>query len=80
MGSIRDKQTLGALWKWHQVALEIGKSENYRNRITEVARDLVKGEPLSNRAKAAMQHDLQVHKQQQIQLNSHRQSRSLERE
>ncbi|MCG8366677.1 MAG: strawberry notch C-terminal domain-containing protein [Pseudanabaenales cyanobacterium] len=54
-----DKQTLKSLWRWYQAAHYIGKSPQYLARITEVARDFVKGEPLSDRAKAAMQHDFQ---------------------
>ena len=54
-----DKQTLKSLWRWHQAAHCIGKSPQYLARITEVAREFVKGEPLSDRAKAAMQHDFQ---------------------
>ncbi|MGB7441618.1 MAG: DUF3991 and TOPRIM domain-containing protein, partial [Coleofasciculaceae cyanobacterium] len=62
----RDKETLRSLWDWHRAAREMGKSENYLNRITEVARDFNKGEPLSGRARAAMQHDLQeVQRQRQ---------------
>ena len=54
-----DKQTLKSLWRWHQAAHYIGKSPQYLARITEVAREFVKGEPLSEKAKAAMQHDFQ---------------------
>ncbi|NET33265.1 MAG: DEAD/DEAH box helicase family protein [Cyanothece sp. SIO1E1] len=69
----RDKQTLRALWQWHQVAKEINKSAPYLTRITEVAREFVKGQPLSNRAQAAMARDLQAfQKQQQFQISRRR--------
>lgn len=55
----RDKQTLQLLWRWHQVARELGKSERYLARITEVARACNKGELLSERAKTAMRQDFQ---------------------
>ncbi len=56
----RDKQLLHSLWHWHQVARELGKSENYLSRITEVAREVARGVPLSDKAKVAMQQDLQA--------------------
>jgi hypothetical protein len=55
----RDKQMLHALWQWHQAARDLGKSENYLSRITEVARKFVQGEPLSDRARTTMQQDFQ---------------------
>jgi DNA primase len=60
----RDKQLLQSLWQWHQAAREVGKSENYLSRITEVAREVVRGGPLSDKARVAMQQDLQMAQQQ----------------
>jgi C-terminal domain on Strawberry notch homologue/Toprim-like/Protein of unknown function (DUF3991)/MutS domain I len=54
-----DKQTLQALWKWHRVAREAGKSDKYLSRITVVAREVVEGKPLSEQALAAMRQDFQ---------------------
>jgi hypothetical protein len=56
----RDKQLLHSLWHWHQVAQALGKSENYLSRITEVARDVVRGGSLSDKARVSMQQDLQA--------------------
>ena len=54
-----DKQTLQALWKWHRVAREAGKSDKYLSRIAVVAREVVEGKQLSEQAVAAMQQDFQ---------------------
>jgi hypothetical protein len=56
----RDRQMLKALWRWHQVAKVLDKSGKYLSRITEVAREVNRGEPLSEGAKVAMQQDLQM--------------------
>jgi hypothetical protein len=48
---------LGQLWEWHGAAVALGKSEGYLSRITEVAREVVKGEGLSENARVAMQQD-----------------------
>jgi hypothetical protein len=56
----QNKQMFHDLWQWHQVARKFGKSENYLNRITEVARKCNRGEPFSEQAKAAMLQDLQI--------------------
>jgi uncharacterized membrane protein YccC len=61
----RDKRTLNALWKWHRAAQELGRSQRYLSRITEVAREIIKGESLSSQAKAAMQHDIETFSGQQ---------------
>ncbi|NEP17563.1 MAG: DUF3991 domain-containing protein [Leptolyngbya sp. SIO4C1] len=53
-----DKTQLRRLWQWHQVARLLRRSDNYLSRITEVARNVAKGEPLSEQAQAAMQQDL----------------------
>lgn len=57
--NLGDKQTLQALWKWHRVAREAGKSEKYLSRITVVAREVVEGKPLSKQALEAMRQDFQ---------------------
>jgi AraC-like DNA-binding protein len=54
------QQLLHSLWHWRQVAQELGKSENYLSRITDVAREVVRGVPLSDKARAAMHQDLQM--------------------
>jgi DNA primase len=64
----RDKQTLHALWQWYRVVQNLGKSQRYLNRITEVAREVANGKSLSNQARAAMQHDLKTFVQQQVRL------------
>ncbi|MEO0825343.1 MAG: strawberry notch C-terminal domain-containing protein [Cyanobacteria bacterium J06642_9] len=52
-----NKQRLKALWHWYRAAHALGKSPQYLARITVVAREVLGGEPLSARAKAAMVHD-----------------------
>ncbi len=59
-----NKPTLQTLWKWHRVARDEGKSDQYLSRITEVARDVVDGKSLPDKAVSAMQQDLQRHQQQ----------------
>jgi hypothetical protein len=56
----RDQHLLHSLWHWHQAARDLGKTEPYLHRITEVAREFVQGEPLSDPAQTAMQQDLQA--------------------
>lgn len=63
----RDKQTLNTLWKWHQIAQSLDKSQQYLQRITEVSRAVVQGESLSNQARVAIQQDFQEFSQQQRQ-------------
>jgi Toprim-like/Protein of unknown function (DUF3991) len=53
-----DKQTLRSLWQWHRAAKRLGQSAAYLSRITEVARAVLQGEPLSESAKTTMQRDL----------------------
>jgi hypothetical protein len=45
------------LWQWHLAATALGRPEAYLNRITEVAKDVVLGEPLSKKAETAMTQD-----------------------
>jgi C-terminal domain on Strawberry notch homologue/Toprim-like/Protein of unknown function (DUF3991)/P-loop containing NTP hydrolase pore-1/MutS domain I len=54
-----DRQTFKALWKWHRVAAEKGHPEAYLKRIAAVARDVVDGKALSEKAIGAMKQDLQ---------------------
>ncbi|PSN09181.1 hypothetical protein C7293_29840, partial [filamentous cyanobacterium CCT1] len=49
---------LGQLWGWHGTAVALGRPGGYLSRITEVAREVAKGNLLSEKAKAAMQRDL----------------------
>jgi DNA primase len=61
-----DRQAFKALWKWHRVAAEKGHPEAYLKRIAAVARDVVDGKALSEKAIGAMAKDLQS-------LSSHQQ-------
>ncbi|NMF84171.1 strawberry notch C-terminal domain-containing protein [Nodosilinea sp. P-1105] len=54
----QSRPELGQLWRWHGAAVALGRPEGYLSRITEVARDVAKGQPLSEKAIAAMQRDL----------------------
>jgi hypothetical protein len=56
--TVSQKDELATLWKWHQSAFSIEHSEQYLNRIAEVAISYVKGESLSDKARAAMEKDL----------------------
>jgi predicted RNA methylase len=50
---------LDQLWCWYGTAVALGRPEGYLSRITEVAREVAKGQPLSEKAIAAMQRDLE---------------------
>jgi hypothetical protein len=55
----QSRPELVQLWKWHGAATVLKRPEGYLGRITEVAREVVmKGNELSEKAKAAMQRDL----------------------
>jgi hypothetical protein len=54
-----DRQVFKALWKWHRVAAEKGHPAAYLKRIAEVARDVVDGKGMSEKATQAMRQDLQ---------------------
>ncbi|MBE9138840.1 toprim domain-containing protein, partial [Nodosilinea sp. LEGE 07088] len=60
MGNLwqQNQPILGQLWRWHGAAVALGRPEGYLSRITEVAREVAKGNPLSGQAIAAMQRDL----------------------
>ncbi len=64
-----DPQLLRSLWQWHRVAKELGHREGYLVRITEVAREVVEGKPLPDKAISAMQQDLQRQQQQKQREN-----------
>lgn len=49
---------MNQLWRWHLVAKLLDKPDAYLSRITEVAREAVKGTPLSNKAVIAMAGDM----------------------
>ena len=54
----QSRPELGQLWRWHGAAVALGRPEGYLSRITEVAREVAKGQLLSEKAIAAMQRDL----------------------
>ena len=54
----QSRPELGQLWRWHGAAVALGRPEGYLSRITEVAREVAKGQSLSEKAIAAMQRDL----------------------
>jgi hypothetical protein len=56
----QEQQIWKELWQWHRVAHEVGRSPGYLQRITEVARGVVQGEALSEKAKSAMRQDLKT--------------------
>ena len=47
------------LWKWHRAAQNLGRQEAYLSRITAVARETLKGTPLSENARGAMTRDIE---------------------
>jgi hypothetical protein len=49
---------MNQIWQWHLAATKLGRPEAYLNRITEVAKESVKGVPLSEKAAAAMARDM----------------------
>jgi DNA primase len=68
----QEQQTWKELWQWHRVAHEVGRSPGYLQRITEVAREVVQGSVLSEKARSARRQDLDVFKRQQMDLQSMR--------
>jgi len=56
----QSRPELGQLWRWHGVATALGRAEGYLSRITEVAREFMKGHRLSHKAHAAMSRDLAI--------------------
>jgi hypothetical protein len=53
----QSRPELAQLWRWHGAAVALGRPEGYLSRITEVAREFIKGTPLSENAKAALSRD-----------------------
>jgi len=49
---------MNQLWQWHLAATKLGRPEAYLNRITEVAKESVKGTHLSEKAAVAMARDM----------------------
>ncbi len=49
--------------EWKRVAQALGRSENYLHRITVVTKNIETGQPLSDRAREAMQQDFQTYRQ-----------------
>lgn len=56
--------SLNTLRDWYRAARELGKAQNYLNRISEVASELKQGQPLPDKAFTVMQVDLQAHYKQ----------------
>jgi DNA primase len=55
--AIADYAEMNQLWQWHLTAKRLGRPDPYLSRITEVARDVAKGAPLSDKAVVAMTRD-----------------------
>ncbi|MGG6242814.1 strawberry notch C-terminal domain-containing protein [Nodosilinea sp. AN01ver1] len=55
----QSRPELGQLWGWHGAAVALGRPERYLSRITEVAREVVKGNTLSDKAQQTMARDLE---------------------
>lgn len=55
--------SLETLRDWYRAARELDKSEKHLNRIAEIGQDFKRGEPLTDKAQAVMQRDLQAHYQ-----------------
>jgi DNA primase len=55
---LANQAQMNQLWQWHLAATKLGRPEAYLNRITEVAKESVKGTPLSEKAAAAMARDM----------------------
>jgi len=49
---------MNQLWQWHLTAKRLGRPGGYLSRITEVARDVVRGTPLSDKAAVTMAKDM----------------------
>jgi DNA primase len=47
------------LWRWHYAAENLGRQEAYLSRITAVAKETLKGTPLSENAREAMTRDIE---------------------
>lgn len=54
---------MDTLRHWYRVSRELGKSQQYLNRITEVANQFKAGQPLSDKALSVMRQDFNTHNQ-----------------
>lgn len=61
--SQQSSPSVDTLRHWYRVSRELGKSQQYLNRITEVANQFKAGQPLSEKALNAMQQDFNTHNQ-----------------
>jgi hypothetical protein len=55
---IANNAEMNQLWQWHLTAKQLGRPGGYLSRITEVARDVVRGTPLSDKAAVTMAKDM----------------------
>ena len=55
---LANQAQINQLWQWHLAAKVLGRPAAYLNRITEVAKESVKGTPLSEKAATAMARDM----------------------
>ncbi len=53
--------SLETLRDWYKAARELGKPEKHLNRIAEIGKDFKQGTPLTEKAVAVMEKDLQAH-------------------
>ena len=55
----QERPDLARLWRWHGEATSLGRPEGYLSRIAEVAREVAKGNPLSEKARVAIQRNFE---------------------
>lgn len=58
-----DKDMASKLLQWFKVVKDLGRTEKYQERVTEVTQTHQAGEPLSDKAREAMARDFQAHGQ-----------------
>jgi DNA primase len=68
---LKNQSELFNLWQWHPAARELGRPVKYLHRIVEVAKTVVQGEPLSEKARVAMNRDLDLWARQRKVLAQH---------
>lgn len=61
-----DHVLLHRLWQWYGAAHALGRQEAYLKRITEVAKESIKGQSLSPKARVAMKADMTRFSQQVV--------------
>lgn len=61
--SQQSSPSVDTLRHWYRVSRSLGKSQQYLNRITEVANQFKTGQPLSDKAHSAMRQDFKTHNQ-----------------